>query len=162
MNVPERYVPETLKRADKKKQGAMIIKSRTLYKKHKYFTRPKISSFKSKESKHVAHAKRLYGVATVAPSEELARKTGCKVAALEEIVRKGEGAYFSSGSRPNQTAHSWAFARLASSVTGGKASVVDFSILEKGCNKRGTAYRLAKKMVDQNKNGLRRTRKVKI
>ena len=35
------------------------------------------------------------------------------------------GAYFSSGSRPNQTKDSWAFARLASVLLFGKAANVD-------------------------------------
>ena len=48
---------------------------------------------------------------------------------VDEIVKKGQGAYYSSGSRPNQTGHSWGRARLASSITGGKASAVDYKIL---------------------------------
>jgi len=64
---------------------------------------------------------------------------------LKKIVNKGEGAYYSSGSRPNQTPQSWGHARLASAVTGGKASKVDFGIIEKGCSHTGKAYRLAKK-----------------
>ena len=46
------------------------------------------------------------------------------------------GAYFSSGSRPNQTPHSWGYARLASSITGNNASIVDYKILKKGCKKK--------------------------
>jgi hypothetical protein len=41
-------------------------------------------------------------------------------------------AYYSSGSRPNQTAKSWGLARLASSVTSGPAAV-DFNIIDEGC-----------------------------
>jgi hypothetical protein len=70
----------------------------------------------------------------ILPNKELAAKTGCSVSALKAIVRKGEGAYYSSGSRPNQTPQSWGIARLASAITGGKASKVDFHIL-KECNK---------------------------
>ena len=76
---------------------------------------------------------------------ELAKKTSCKPSALSKIVKKGQGAYFSSGSRPNQTAHSWGMARLASSITGGKAAAVDYNILEKGCSKNSKALKLAKK-----------------
>jgi hypothetical protein len=53
------------------------------------------------------------------------------------------GAYYSSGSRPNQTAESWGKARLASSITGGKASKVDFHIIKDGCNHTKKAYKLA-------------------
>ena len=61
----------------------------------------------------------------------MANKTGCQLSALKQIVKKGEGAYYSSGSRPNQTPQSWGLARLASSLTGGKSAAVDFNILEK-------------------------------
>jgi hypothetical protein len=87
----------------------------------------------------------MYGVENMAPTRELARKTGCSVAGLKQIVKKGEGAYFSSGSRPNQTAQSWGYARLASAITGAGASVVDYHILEKTCNSRSKALKLAKK-----------------
>ena len=44
---------------------------------------------------------------------------------------KGRGAYYSSGSRPNQTAESWALARLASVIMNGGARKVDKNIWEK-------------------------------
>ena len=65
--------------------------------------------------------------------------------ALLKIVKKGQGAYYSSGSRPNQTAHSWGIARLASAITSGKAAAIDYKILEEGCNKNSKALKLAKK-----------------
>jgi len=55
------------------------------------------------------------------------------------------GAYYSSGSRPNQTAKSWGLARLASSVTGGKSSLIDYNILLNGCKKNSKALKLATK-----------------
>ena len=85
----------------------------------------------------------MYKVKTVAPSKELAKKTGCTMAALNRIVQKGEGAYYSSGSRPNQTPQSWGLARLASAVTGGNAAVVDYAILEEGCDPSKKALKLA-------------------
>lgn len=59
----------------------MLLKSRKMYKEGKYYTRIPVKSFKSTPSKHISEA-------------------------LEKIVKKGEGAYYSSGSRPNQTAQS--------------------------------------------------------
>ena len=103
-----------------------------MYKKGKYFTRKKLD-YPTKISPHIIKAQNLYGVKII-PSKELAQKTGCSLSALKQIVKKGEGAYYSSGSRLSQTAHSWAYARLASAVSGGKASKVDFHIL-KTCNK---------------------------
>ena len=44
---------------------------------------------------------------------------------------KGRGAYFSSGSRPNQTPESWALARLASALMFGKSARIDKDILIK-------------------------------
>jgi hypothetical protein len=88
---------------------------------------------------------KMYNVDKVRPDATLARKTGCSVRGLKKIVNKGEGAYFSSGSRPNQTAQSWGYARLASAITGAGASVVDFSILEKECSPNSRALRLARK-----------------
>jgi len=123
-----------------KKQIAMIKKSRRLYKKGNYFTRNKLN-YPTKISPHILRAQKLYGVKII-PSKELAKKTGCSLSALEQIVKKGKGAYYSSGSRPSQTAHSWGYARLASSVSGGKASKVDFHII-KTCNKTKKAYKLA-------------------
>ena len=140
--IMNRYVPKELTKKDKKKQLTMINKSKRLYKKHQYYTRSKVNSFKSKPSKHVAKAMKMYQVDHVVPNEELSQKTGCSVSALKQIIKKGEGAYYSSGSRPNQTAQSWATARLASAITGGKASKVDYHIL-KGCNHNKKAFRLA-------------------
>jgi hypothetical protein len=129
--IPNRYVAK-LSRKDKKKQIREILKSRRLYKKDKYYTR-KTVNYPHVVSKHVRKAQKMYGVEHVTP-ETLSKKTGCSLASLKEIVRKGEGAYYSSGSRPNQTAHSWGLARLASAITGGKAAKVDYHII-KECHK---------------------------
>ena len=144
MNIPQRYIPDILTQKDKKKQRTMINKSRKMYKQNKYYTRKPVASYKHKTSSHILNARRIYGVETVAPTRELAMKTGCSIDALRKIVKKGQGAYYSSGSRPNQTAQSWGLARLASSITAGKAAKVDYSILEKGCNSTSKALMLAK------------------
>ena len=138
---PIRYLPKNLTKADKKKQFSMLIKSKKLYKKHKYFTRKNVDSYKHKKSKHVSNASRIYHVTNITPNKELAQKTGCKLSALNQIVKKGEGAYYSSGSRPNQTAKSWGLARLASSLTSGKAAAIDYDIIKKGCDhKKKSVY----------------------
>jgi hypothetical protein len=144
-SLPVRYVPKQLSRKDKKRQLGMLMKSRRLYKSNKYYTRKKLSSFKSKKSSHIENAKKMYKVDKIYPTNELARKTGCSLGALKKIVRKGEGAYYSSGSRPNQTPQSWGLARLASAITGGNASVVDYDILKNGCSHSKKAFLLANK-----------------
>ena len=63
---------------------------------------------------------------------------------LKTIVKKGMGAYYSSGSRPNQTAQSWGRARLASAITGGPSARVDMGTLKRGCNRKSKALKLAK------------------
>jgi hypothetical protein len=157
-----RYLPKRLTKKDKKIQYGMLMKSRRLYKKGKYFTRKSVASYKSKPSNHVSNAKRIYGVENIGATNELARATGCSKKALGEIVRKGEGAYFSSGSRPNQTGQSWGLARLASAITSGKAAAVDFSILEKGCKKNSKALRLAKLAKKKHGRGTRKVPKSRI
>jgi len=144
-NIIERYIPKSLTKKDLKKQKKNILKSRKLYKKGVYYQRPKVKSFKSKKSKHLENAREIYGVEKIKPSKELARKTQCSQDALEKIVNKGRGAYYSSGSRPNQTAESWGLARLASSITGGNASIIDYAILKEGCKKTSKALKLANK-----------------
>ena len=103
IHFPIRYIPKGLTKKDKQKQLKMLIKSKTLYKKHKYYTRKHVSSYKYKKSKHILNARKIYNIQNITPNAELALKTGCKLSALNKIVNKGEGAYYSSGSRPNQT-----------------------------------------------------------
>jgi hypothetical protein len=162
MKIPVRYVPTKLTRADKQKQVKMLIKSRKLYKQHKYYTRPKIASYKNKTSQHILNARKIYNIQNVRPNKELALKTGCTLDALNEIVKRGEGAYYSSGSRPNQSAQSWGLARLSSALTSGKAASVNFNIIDKGCNHKKKAFILANKSRQKYKYGQSKTRKVDV
>lgn len=161
MSFPSRYVPLKLSRSDKKKQKAMLKRSKRQYKKGKYFTRRKVKSFKSKVSPHILKAQRVYKVNNISASPALAKASGCSIGTLRKIVKKGQGAYYSSGSRPNQTGHSWGRARLASSITGGKAAAVDMKLLTKGCKKTGKALRYAKAAKRKYGFGTRRVPKAK-
>jgi len=140
MNKIKKTYYSNLSNKDREKQIKMIEKSRRMYKQGKYFTRKKLN-YPIKISPHIIRAQKLYGTKII-PSKELVLKTGCSLKALQQIVKKGKGAYYSSGSRPSQTAHSWAYARLASAISGGKASKVDYHIL-KTCNKNKKAFQLA-------------------
>ena len=162
IRLPVRYVPTNLSKKDKRQQLKMLLKSRQLYKKQKYYTRKRVSSYKNKPSKHIANARKLYGIENIKPSKELALKTGCSLSALNQIVAKGEGAYFSSGSRPNQTAHSWGYARLASALTAGKAAAIDFTILEQGCNPNKKAFKLATQARRKYGTGHSHTKRINI
>jgi hypothetical protein len=140
MNKIKKTYYSNLSNKDRDKQIKMIEKSRRMYKQGKYFTRKKLN-YPIKISPHIIRAQKLYGTKII-PGKELVSKTGCSLKALQQIVKKGKGAYYSSGSRPSQTAHSWAYARLASAISGGKASKVDYHIL-KTCNKSKKAFQLA-------------------
>lgn len=146
VRLPLRYLPNGLTKTDKAAQIKMLLRSRALYKKNKYYTRRRtLPSYKNKKSSHLMDARKIYDVATITPNAKLSMKTGCTLSALKQIVRKGEGAYYSSGSRPNQTAQSWGLARLASSLTSGKSAAVDYDILERGCDHKKRAFILANK-----------------
>ena len=160
-NYPKRYIPKHLSKKDKKKQISMINKSKSAYKKGKYLTRKKVKSFKSKPSNHIENAKRIYKVEKIGATPSLSRATQCTVNTLSKIQKKGQGAYFSSGSRPNQTAHSWGKARLASAITGGKASLVDIKLLEEGCKPSSKTLRLAKQAKKKYGKGTRKVAKYK-
>jgi hypothetical protein len=160
--VPVRYLPFGLSSADAAKQKAMLRKSKQMYRNRKYYTRKRLASYRSKPSSHLADAKRIYGVENITPNKALALATGCTISAMKQIVRKGEGAYFSSGSRPNQTPQSWGLARLASSLTAGKSAAIDYDILKNGCNHRKTAFRLANQSRKKYGKGLGRTRRRRL
>jgi hypothetical protein len=162
IKIPRRYLPSLKEIKDSSKQVKMLMKSRKQYKKGKFFTRKKLKSYKSKPSNHITDARKIYGIQNITPNNELARKTGCSLSALKQIVRKGQGAYFSSGSRPNQTSQSWGLARLASSITAGKSAAVDYDILEKGCDHNKKAFLLAKKSRRKYKFGHSKTKKTVV
>tara|TARA_A100000171_G_C2111666_1_gene135387 strand:- start:749 stop:1129 length:381 start_codon:yes stop_codon:yes gene_type:complete len=118
--IPDKYVPKSLTPKDKKKQ-IKSIKEGT--------PRPKVKSFTSQRSSHVEKFEKRYGYKIsnlTRISKEIISKKG-----IDEILKKGVGAYYSSGSRPNQTPRSWSLARLASVIMGGKARQVDKDIWEK-------------------------------
>ena len=159
MNIPIKYLPNRLSSKDKKLQLKQLKASRNAYKKNSYLTRKSVDSYKSKKSNHLLKAQKLYNVKNIAINSELVSATGCSKNALHKILKKGRGAYYSSGSRPNQTAHSWGYARLASAISGGKAAAVDYKILEQGCILNSKALKLAQQARN---NGTRRVPKIRI
>lgn len=117
--LPKRYVAG-LSPEEKEEQVEEIEKSRRLYKETgKVKTRPKLGT--SKRSSHTKKFESRYGysVTDLAKVRKEFPNTDIKT-----ILSKGRAAY-ASGSRPGQTPESWAYARLASVLTGGKALAVD-------------------------------------
>jgi hypothetical protein len=115
--IPKQYVPKSLSREDTIKQIKSIKEGKD---------RPKVDSFKSKRSSHVVKFEKKYG--TKITDDDFISKNIISKTGINKILSKGRGAYYSSGSRPNQTADSWARARLASVITGGAARKVDQKI----------------------------------
>jgi hypothetical protein len=117
--LPKRYV-SGLSAEDKKKQVKEIKKSKKLYKETgEVRERPALG--KSQRSPHVIRFEEEYGF----PITDLTKvKAKFPNTDIDTILSKGRAAY-ASGSRPGQSSSSWAFARLASVLTGGKALAVD-------------------------------------
>lgn len=158
----KRYLPNRLSSKDRKKQALQLNKSKKMYKKGKYFNRKPLKSFKSTTSSHIINARQMYGVDVIGATASLSKRSGCSKKSLAKIINKGAGAYYSSGSRPNQTAQSWGVARLASALTSGKASAIDYNILMEGCKKGSKGYKSAKAGRKKYGYGTRRVPKVKL
>ena len=154
-NIPLKYIPKYLSDTDRKKQKKNIEKSKKLYKQKKYVERPKLDSYSHKGSQHLEKVKEIYNEDPLIVNKTLAKKTGCSEEGLEKIKNKGRGAYYSSGSRPNQTAHSWGKARLYSAISGGPAAKVDRHILLEGCKANSKALHLSKKPMVPNKKTIK-------
>jgi hypothetical protein len=118
--IPKQYLPKSLTPADRKKQKESILKGKE---------RPKVKSFKSKRSSNVVKFEKKYGVKIT--DDKFINKNIIRKKGIDEILDKGRGAYFSSGSRPNQTPESWARGRLASVIMNGPARKVDIKIWNK-------------------------------
>ena len=127
--VNPQYVPSSLTEADRRKQLRSIREGTR---------RPKVKSFKSKRSGHAVRFEKRFG--TKITNDEFIGRTILAPAGIKAVLRKGRGAYFSSGSRPNQTPDSWARARLASVILGGNARKSDRKIWDR--YRRGYRTRL--------------------
>tara|TARA_B100001094_G_C17483708_1_gene463175 strand:+ start:88 stop:495 length:408 start_codon:yes stop_codon:yes gene_type:complete len=129
MKIPKKY-SNRLSRKDKKRQLRSIRKARRSYRKGVYVDRPKLKSYHSKKSSWVTKFEKKYGD-NVKTYKEIEKATGIPKKALMAVVKKGKGAYYSSGSRPNQTASSWGKARMYSYIMGGPTRKVDKHITDK-------------------------------
>jgi len=134
MKYSNSYLPRTLSKNDKVKQKRELNRSRKAYQsnkrgKNKYYSRKKIKSYKSKPSSWTQKFHNKYPNAK--GYKQISKATGIPEPALKAVVRKGRGAYYSSGSRPNQTAESWGKARMYSYILGGKTRKIDKEITTK-------------------------------
>jgi hypothetical protein len=114
-SVPDTYL-KGLKGEDRKKQIKSIFEGKA---------RPKTKA-PTKRSSWVEKFEKKYK--TKINDKEFIHKNIITKTGQEKIILKGKGAYYSSGSRPNQTAHSWGLARLASVILGGPSRRIDKDI----------------------------------
>lgn len=117
-NIPAQYL-KGLKGKDREKQIKSIFEGTI---------RPTTKA-PEKRSSHVIKFEKKYGKKIT--NEDWIHKNIITRTGQNKIMEKGMGAYFSGGSRPNQTPSSWKYARLASVITGGGARKVDKAIWDK-------------------------------
>ena len=126
-DIPKRYLPDSLKGKDREKQIKSIFEGKD---------RPQTKD-KDKKSSYTVKFDKKYGDELDAmkgkrSKRNIAKVTGIPFKAIDEIYKKGEGAYYSSGSRPNQTPQSWSRGRLYAYIMGGKkVRKADSEITEK-------------------------------
>lgn len=114
-NIPAHYL-KGLKGKDREKQIKSIFEGKD---------RPK-TAFKSQRSGWVKKFEDKYGVKI--SNKEWIHKNIITRTGQQKIIDKGMGAYYSSGSRPNQTPTSWGLARLASVILNGPSRRIDKNI----------------------------------
>lgn len=145
-----------LDKKDTKKHKKYILDRRKSAKKGEFISRNlELKSYKYKKSQNVLAFERKYGV-KITDMKGIEKKVGLPVKAQKEILDKGKGAFFSSGSRPGQTPQSWAYGRLASVILKKGAYKYDKHILDK--------YNVKlKKPVEKTRKPVKKTKKsVKI
>ena len=117
-NIPSNYL-KGLNKEDRQKQiksifeGKLRPKTKAPQKRSSY-----VIKFEKKYNKKITDKKFIHEKIITNKGQEL-------------IIDKGMGAYFSGGSRPNQTPMSWSLARLASVIMNGPARKVDKKIWDK-------------------------------
>lgn len=116
-----------LYKKDIEEQCKEIKLSRKQYKNQPYLTRKKRDFYTYEPSIHVVDFKKKYRI-DLGNLKKIEQITGVPEKASKEVLHRGRRAYFSSGSRPNQTPESWARARLASFILKRKAYIIDKDI----------------------------------
>ena len=117
-SIPKKYV-KGLKGKERKAQIKSIFEKTD---------RPKTSA-KEKRSQWVVKFEKKYNKKIT--NKSWIAKNIISLTGQKKIINKGIGAYYSSGSRPNQTGESWAYARLAAVIMNGPARKYDIDIWKK-------------------------------
>jgi len=123
---PNRYLPRSLNKKDRKKQIKSIFertnRPKVNYKSKKSSWTKQFHSFYDQELNKLDGRTNLKNISTV---------TKIPLKALQAVYKKGYAAFYTSGSRPNQTADSWALARVFSYIMGGNTRKIDNEITVK-------------------------------
>ena len=120
-DIPQRYIPKSLTEVERKKQIKSIFEGTD---------RPKLKNYESNtRSPHVKKFEKRYNRKIT--DLDFIYKNIISKKGVDLIMDKGKAAYFSSGSRPEVSKEAWAYARLASVITGGKSRQVDRKIWNK-------------------------------
>jgi len=114
-NIPAQYL-KGLKGKDRTAQIKSIVEKKD---------RPK-TDFKSKRSGWAKKFEDKYK--TKITDKAFIHKNILTRTGQQKIIDKGMGAYYSSGSRPNQTPMSWGLGRLASVILNGPSRKIDKNI----------------------------------
>jgi len=114
-DIPKRYIPDTLSKAERQKQIKSIFEGK---KRPETKVKERKSSWTTKFDKK--YGEELDAMKGKRSKKNVAKVTGIPFKAIDEVYKKGEGAFYSSGSRPNQTAASWARGRIYAYIMGGK------------------------------------------
>ena len=126
MPIPEKYLANLSPSQRLLQQQAIRRSQKTYEETGKVMERPKVSNTPTKRSSHAKRFEERHGF----PITDLKKvKEKFPNADVDKILAKGRAAYASSGSRPNVSSNQWAYARLASALTGGKAAKVDKDLL---------------------------------
>lgn len=123
--LPKRYIAD-LKGSERKAQIKSIFTGQD---------RPKTSA-KSRKSGWTQKFNKVYGeeIGKLPGGKNLkniSKVTGVDLRALKQVYKKGKGAFRNGGSRPNQTADSWAYARCYSYIMGGPTRQIDNEVTRK-------------------------------
>lgn len=123
--LPKRYI-SGLKGSEKTAQIKSIFESKE---------RPQ-TSFKSRKSNWTQKFSQVYGkkidkMEGGRTLENISNVTNIPLGAIKAVNKKGMAAYYSGGSRPNQTPESWGKARVYSYIMGGNTRLVDTEVTKK-------------------------------
>ena len=118
--IPKKYLPNNLSQNNKKTQLKSILKGTE---------RPELKSYKSKRSGWVKKFEKKYNKKIT--DKKWIHKNIIKEEGQKLIIDKGKAAYYTSGSRPNQTPYSWAYGRLAGVILNSPARKIDINIWNK-------------------------------